>query len=440
MDREFRRKIEKKIVDYFERPDDPILLIDGARQIGKSHVIRRLGKAHFEHFLEINLVEDKYRNRYFEKVRNTKEFYFAVQSIAESKFGNKDDTLIFIDEIQEYPELITLLKFLREDGKYRFIASGSLLGVTLKKTLSIPIGSISIERMYPMDFEEFLWAEGRNEEFIENVKKALFVDKNVPEGVHKRMLSLFKEYLICGGLPFCVNLMLSENDIIRLRDAQKEIHSMYIDDSTKYDKENKLHTKDIFELIPSNMENKKRRIFIKDIENKEDARFESYKEDFDDLISSGVVLKSNCCNNPTFRLIEAAKRNLLKLFYGDVGLLTMVLYKNNVMPLLSDEPYANLGNVYETAVAMQLAAKGRELYYYDKKKLGEVDFLIDDYDTMSIIPIEVKSGKDYNEHNAIDKLVKSNKHTQRGYVLSNFNDTHNDGKLSYLPIYAVMFI
>lgn len=440
MANDFKRKMEETIKDNFKDANSPILLIDGARQVGKSYVIRKMGTIHFPHFVEVNLINDKNGDNVFENVRNTRDFYFAVQSISGNKLGNNEDTLVFIDEIQERPELLTLLKFLRTESRYRYIVSGSLLGITLKKTSSIPIGSISVKRMYPMDFEEFLWANGIDENAIDQLRESIFTRNEVPEGIHRRFLGLFKDYLIAGGLPYCVDNFVSESDIVSLRDIQSEIHSLYVDDASKYDSENKLHTKDIYELIPSNIENKRKRIFVKDVENKENARFSSYKEDFDDLVSSGIVLKALSCANPTFRLLETAKRNLIKLYLADIGILTGQLYRYNVKPLRDDRPCVNLGNVYETVAAVELASSGHELYYYDNKKSGEVDFLIDDYDNLTIIPIEIKSGKDAHVHSAMDNLIENDKGIVNAYVLSNEGKIAKEGRITYLPIYSLMFL
>ena len=440
MDIIFKRKIEKTIEDYFNNPDSPILIIDGARQIGKTFVIRKLGKKHFKNYVEINMIEDKTNNRLFENVKNTKEFYFAIQSYHGKKIGDGENTLIFIDEIQEYPELFTLLKFINEEKKYRFIASGSLLGVTLKKTSSIPIGSISVKRMYPMNFEEFLWANDFDEDFIKELRDSVFKNKEVPLGIHNRILALFKDYLISGGLPQCVNLFLAKQDLISLRDTQKEIFEYYGDDATKYDLKNKLHTKAILDLIPSNIENKRKRIYFKDIEGIEKARFEKYQEDFDVLVASGVALETNCSSIPSFRLLESEKRNLVKLYLADIGVLTSLLYKYNVKAIIDDIPHINLGNVYETAIAIELKSKGYDLFYSDNKKLGEIDFLIDDYDSLSVVAIEVKSGKDYKKHNALDLHLQENKEISKAIVLSNSNKIEENGKILYAPIYSVMFL
>lgn len=436
----FRRRIEGTILDYFKTDDAPILLIDGARQIGKSYIVRELGKEHYRNYVEINLAEDKDGNGIFRDIRDTRALYMAIQSISGRILGDSKDTLVFIDEVQEYPHILTMFKFLRQENRYKFIASGSLLGVTLRKSASIPVGSVSVRRMYPMNFTEFLWANGIDDDLIGQLQDASKGIVSVPDGIHLRMMRLFKDYLICGGLPYCVNLFLEGHEIVSVRDAQLEIFEMYKTDASRYDEENKLRTRLILDLVPSMIENKKKRIYAKDIESKDKARFANYREDFETLVCSGVVLETVCCANPAFRLLESAKRNMVKLYMADIGLLTAILYRYNVTPFISEQSPVNLGNVYETVVAIELASNGHDLFYTDNKRLGEVDFLVDDYDTLGVKMLEVKSGKDFRNHRSLDNYLGSDNGTSQGIVLSNNPQVERTGDVTYMPIYMSTFI
>ena len=435
------RKIEKDIRNYLEETSNKILLIEGARQIGKSFIIRYVGKEMFPHFVELNLVEDKQGPRYFENVRSTEDFYLVLSSIYGSNLNNSKDTLVFIDEIQEYPQLITLLKFLRQENRYRYIASGSLLGITLKRTTSIPIGSIQIKEMYPLDFEEFLIANNIGTDTISYLKECY--DKNLSpnNGVHERILSIFKRYLIVGGMPDAVNEFLTTKNITKIREIQNDIHRLYGDDATKYDEENKLKIKRIYNLLPSFLAQKKKRLVFKDIEDKKGKRSKEYEEEIDYLIDSGITLKTKAISNPKFPLMESEQKNLLKLYLNDVGILSGLLYKTNIKPLIDNETSVNLGAVYECVVAMELKSLGHSLFYYDNKKYGEVDFLIDDFSLLSVVPIEVKSGKDYKVHSSLSRFVTTEEYgIKEGVVLSNTGEIHLDGKIRYLPVYMSMFL
>ncbi len=353
----------------------------------------------------------------------------------------KSNTLVFLDEIQQYPQFLTLLKFLKQDDRFTYICSGSLLGVTLSKTTSIPIGSIDVVHMYPLDFEEFLLANGFNSFAIAALKEKFQKLESLDERSHDNVLGLFKKYLLIGGMPDAVNSFIKEKNIVEVRKIQNDIRAYYGDDAGKYDKEHKLKIKRIYDLIPSNLENKKKRVVVKEIEKKKGQRYSDFQDEFDYLIASGIALEVRALSTPTFPLVESSGKNLLKLYLNDVGILTGILYKNNINVVLSDERSVNLGSVYESVVASELQAHGHRLFYYDNRTNGEVDFLIDDYENLSSLPIEVKSGKDYTVHSAINKfLANKDYHVKKGYVLSNHRDIYEKKGILYLPIYMVMFL
>ena len=438
------RKIEKKIENYLKNPSNKIMLIDGARQIGKSYIIRyvctEVLKNKFKNYIEINFVEDSISDRVFANINSKEDFYLQLSMIAGNKMGNKDNTVIFIDEIQEYPQFLTLLKFLKQDDRFTYICSGSLLGVTLLKTPSIPIGSIDINHMYPLDFEEFLLANGFNSSAINILKQNFENLTSLDETTHNKMLDLMKKYLFTGGMPDAVNSFLKNQNIMEVRRIQSTISDLYGDDASKYDREHKLKIKRIYDLIPSTLENKKKRIVVQDIEGIKGKRFSSYQNEFDYLISSGIALEVKALSTPVFPLIQSSNKNLLKLYLNDVGLLTNILYKHNIRAILNDEKSINLGAVYESFVASELKAHGYNLFYYDNKANGEVDFLIDDYNNLSVLPLEIKSGKDYTIHSAINKFIKNKDYNvKRGFVLSNERKIFEEDNIIYIPIYFIMF-
>ena len=435
------RKIESVIEEHFQSQSKKVLLIDGARQVGKTTIIRYVGQKLFENFIEINMVEDVLGNQLFSNVKTVEDFYLQVSMLAGDKMKEKENTLIFIDEIQAYPHLLTLLKFLSQDNQFTFIASGSLLGVALQETTSIPMGSIRKVRMFPLDFEEFLYANGLNKMFLSNIRKKYENLETLDEPTHYKMMDLFKKYLLVGGLPDAVNAFLETKNIQAVREIQNEIHDYYAVDASKYDADNKLKIRRIYDLIPSNMENKKKRIIVKEIENKKGKTFDNYRDEFEYLIGAGIALNVQAISNPTFPLIESAGKNLMKLYLNDVGILTGILYRNNIRAILDDQKSINLGSVYETVVASELIAHGHKLFYYDNRNKGEVDYLIDDYDSLSVVPIEVKSGKDYTVHSALNTFVQNEEYgVKKAIVLSNERQITVKGKIIYLPIYYLMFL
>ena len=437
------RKITKRIEEYLSSDSNRMLLIEGARQIGKSYIINHVGSKMFANYIEINMEKDKLGDRIFAEAKTTKDFYMALSIVAGDKMKEKSNTLVFIDEIQAYEHLLTLVKFLMEENRFTYIASGSQLGVTLKNTQSLPIGSLDIEDMYPLDFEEFLYANGVGQMAVESMRESFKNRESLQETIHQKIMDLFKKYLLVGGLPKAVKTFVQTHNVAEFRSVQNEAHQLYGVDASKYEEENnkKLKIRRIYDMIPSSLENKKKRIVIKDIEDKKWKRAEDYLEEFDYLIHSGVSLEVKAISTPTYPLIENSGKNLLKLYLNDVGILSGIYYKNNIKAIMTDVKSINLGAIYETVVAQELKAHGFALHYYDNKKIGEVDFIIDDVDNLSNIPIEVKSGKDYKIHSALDKFLSNKDYNiKKAYVFSNEPKVYTENNITYLPIYYVMFL
>lgn len=436
-----QRKFTSLIEHYLTEEKDKILLVNGARQIGKSYLIRYVGKKLYSHYVEINLQKDKDGVSIFSNVHTTNELYMQVSTIANEVLGDKSDTLIFLDEIQVYPHLMTMLKFLREEGRYQFIASGSQLGVALAETTSVPIGSVAIETMYQLDFEEFLWASGVGTEAIDGMRKYYQNEQPLPDGLHRFMLQQFKYYLLVGGLPDAVNHFVASHNMREVRRIHHDIHELYRTDASQYDDERKLKIRRIYDMIPSQLENKKKRIVYQSIEEKKGKRFSDYEDEFEYLIESGITLDVKAVSTPKYPLSESSSKNLMKLYLNDVGLLTYLLYDLNINAVLQEERSVNLGAVYESVVAQELKAHGYQLYYYDNKKKGEVDFLINNVHTIRVLPIEVKSGKDYTEHSALTKFLNDKEYViDQAIVLSNEQRVYKEKGICYMPIYFVMFL
>lgn len=435
------RKFEKRIEEFFRKEPNKILLVNGARQIGKSYLIRYVGKKMFKNYVEINLKEDKESRGIFATVRSTGDFYIQLGVIAGNRLGTKENTLVFLDEIQSYPHLMTMLKFLNQEGRYTYVASGSQLGVALMQTASVPIGSIAIEEMYPLDFEEFLLATGSGQEAIDGMREKFLAGEALNESLHNYLLQQFKLYLLVGGLPEAINKFLENRNIAQVRKVQREIYNLYRIDASQYDAEKKLLIRKIYDMIPSNMENKKKRIVVKRVEETgSHKQFSDYADEFEYLTNSGIALGVQAVSNPRFPLLQSENKNLLKLYMNDVGLLTNLLYGLNINAVLRDERSINLGSVYETAVAQELHAHGFALHYYDNKQKGEVDYLIDDYEHLTVLPIEVKSGKDYTIHSALNNFMNTpDYHIQKAVVLSNEREISVKNGITYLPVYYCMF-
>ncbi|MBP5365503.1 MAG: ATP-binding protein [Bacteroidales bacterium] len=436
-----QRKYSRRLEEFLRNEPDKIMLLNGARQIGKSYLIRQVGRTMFKNFIEINLKEDYEGAQVFATVRTTDDFYIQLGAFAGSRLGTRENTLVFLDEIQSYPHLMTMLKFLNQEARFRYIASGSQLGVALAQTASVPIGSVAIEEMYPLDFEEFLLATGCGQETIDAVRGKFRAHESLNESMHKFMLYRFKQYLLVGGLPEAVNKFLATSNIAQVRKVQRDICNLYRIDASQYGNDRKLHIRRIYDMIPSYMENRKKRVVVKQIEqSKGHKQYSDYADEFEYLTNSGIALAVVAASNPKFPLLESTTKNLLKMYLNDVGLLTSMLYGLNINSILMDEKSVNLGSVYETVVAQELHAHGYPLRYYDNKQKGEVDFLVDDYSNLSVLPIEVKSGKNYKAHSALNKFMNTAEYgIRRSVVFSNARDVVDSGGIVYMPIYYCMF-
>ena len=295
--------------------------------------------------------------------------------------------------------------------------------------------------MYPLDFEEFLWATGVSKEWVEHIRGSFEREESLDESTHEILLKRFQYYLLVGGLPEAVNKYLEDRNMVRVRRVHRDIHELYRIDASQYDDEHKLKIRRIYDLIPSNLENKKKRIVYNKIENKTGKHFADYADEFEYLTNSGVALEVLAISNPHFPLAESQQKKLIKLYLNDVGLLTHLLYGLNVNAVLQDARSINLGTVYESVVAQELAAHQFKLHYYDNKQKGEVDFLIDDYDTLQVLPLEIKSGKDYTEHSALSKFLATPEYgIARAIVFSNERQVCKKKGVTYMPVYYCMFL
>lgn len=435
------RKIEQYIKEYLLSKNDKILCIVGARQIGKTYIISKVIHDLFENCIEINFDADEKSDQYYKNIRTIQDFYIQLSINYGNIMDKKENTVVFLDEIQIYPQYFSLLKQLSKDGRYTFICSGSSLGVEINDTGLSPMGSITIKNMYPMDFEEFMIANGTGEEALNFIRKSYKECKSLSESLHNSLMNSFYAYLYTGGLPDCVKTYVEEKNVMKIKDIQKDIHSFYKKDASKYDKERGLSIKKIYDILPSNIDNKVKRIQYKTIENIDQADFKRYQDDFEYLTKSGIAIECKAISEPKYPLIQSSNKNLIKLYMNDVGILTYLLYRNNINAILQNRSGVNLGAVYETAVIQELTAHGHTCYYYDRKKVGEVDFLIDDYENLCTLPIEVKSGKEGYTMHAMPKLLETeNYRMKRGIVLSNDREVKTEDKIIYMPIYYSAFI
>ncbi len=431
------RKITSKLVEWKET-SNKALMITGARQVGKTYIIREFLKNEVgeENFVEFNLIENDEVRETIDNAKSSQDLLFRLSALS-NKPLIKGKTVIFLDEVQICSNIITAIKFLVEEGSYRYVLSGSLLGTELKSIKSIPVGYLETLQMYPFDFEEFLIANKLNKEVIGKLKHNFETLTEIDPIVHEKLVDMFQLYLIVGGMPSVVKKYLETNNLKDVVLEQNNICNLYMADISKYDSENKLYIKEIFDLIPSELNNQNKRFIMKNLN--ENIKFSRYENSFIWLKDAGVALPCFCADDVKSPLILSKSRNLFKLFHCDVGLLASQYMDNNLqIKILNKEKDINFGSVYENAVAEELTSKGFDLYYYKSKKYGELDFLIENKG--EVIPIEVKSGKNYQKHNALDNILNLTEYNvSKAYILSNAN-IHVEGKKIYLPVYMIMFL
>lgn len=431
-----QRKIEKRIRDFYEG-DKKALLITGARQVGKTYIIREFGKTSFDSFIEINFLENRTAQALFENANNSADILLRLSALTDQPLI-PGKTLIFFDEVQECKELVTAIKFLVEEGSYRYILSGSLLGVELRDIRSVPVGYMDIMEMYPLDFEEFSLANGVAQNVIDRLRENYEKREPVDDFVHGKMMELFRLYLIVGGMPSVVSRYLETNNLQEVTREQRAILTLYRRDIAKYDPDNKLYLEDIFGLIPSELNAKNKRFILKNLN--ENFKFSRYQNSFLWLKNAGVALPTFSVTEPTVPLMLNKSANLFKLFLSDVGLLAAMYMDGIQLKILNHEKDINFGSVYENAAAQELKAHGFELYYFNSKKQGEIDFVVEQ--NGNALPVEIKSGKDYTRHAALDNVLGNSDYAiPKAYVFHNGNVYDMDaGRVVYYPMYMLMFL
>lgn len=428
-----KRNLDEYLSEYYKTSRNALLLT-GARQTGKTYACRNLGRQ-FKYFIEINFIENPELADVFSNVTSADEIILRLSAAADKPM-EPGQTLIFFDEVQKCDNLITAIKFLVDDGRFRYILSGSLLGVELKDIKSQPVGYMGVKEVFPLDFEEFSINLGVSEMVRSNLKECWDLRRPIDPVVHRKMLQVFRLYLIVGGMPAAVAEYVATNNVANVMRVQNDIIALYRKDISQYATHDKLKIKEIFDIVPSELSAKNKRFILKNMN--EHARYDRYQYSFLWLKDAGVVIPVYNVSEPIVPLKLSETRNLFKLFSNDVGLLAAQYAEGIQLKILTDDSSVNIGSVYENAIAQELVAHGLAPYYYNNKRRGEVDFVVARGE--EIVPLEVKSGKDYHKHAALINLLAD--HPDADYfpiVLCNGN-FETVGKITYAPVYMIMFI
>lgn len=430
-----KRKIEKDIMRWIEG-SDKALLIYGVRQAGKTFIVRECLKAAGCDYIEFNLIRQPEIVDILNGATGIDDLILKLSLYSDKKII-PGKTFFFFDEIQRYKEILTKIKFLVDDKRFRYILSGSLLGVEIVNLKSAPVGYLQTLNMYPLVFEEFLQIFNVGDPVLDMLRKAFAAKTPVDDVIHGKIMEMFNLYLIIGGMPAAVEKYRTTGSIDDVMDEHRAIIEQYKLDFTQYEAENrKLIITHVYELIPAELNEKNKRFMIADI--KKGLRYDRVEDSFTWLWKAGVALGVFNTTEPTVPLMLNEKSTLFKLFLSDVGLLTTIYGKACKLKIVSKEKDVNKGAVYENVVAQELHAHGYPLYYYNSKKKGELDFVVEN--AGRVLPIEVKSGKDYEKHSALDNVMAVTEYgIEEAYIFTNDNIKTN-GKLTYLPIYMVMFL
>lgn len=431
-----KRKAEGQLREWKRTKGSEALLVMGARQVGKTFLIDKFVHEHYRNVVKFDLIDQTEVLNAFDAARSSQDLFLAISAYADAPL-KAGCTAIFIDEVQECKEALTLIKYLTQRTDYDYILSGSLLGVELKDLRSAPVGYLRIVEMYPLDFQEFCWANGVGEEAWAEIAGAFEQRRPVNQAVHERFLKLFHRYLLTGGMPRPVSGFIEDYDAQALTGRQNDIIQLYRYDIAKYASGGKkLAIREIFDEMPSQLDSQTKRFNFSAIAPR--GTYERYKDDFIWLVDAGVAIPVRNVSEPKRPLRLAENRSFFKLFMNDVGLLSAACGMEVVRDLVSNDFSVNYGAIYENAVAQELHAHGRGGYFFRNRKLGEIDFLVQN--RAGVLPVEVKSGKTYKRHSALAQLLATaNYGIEQAVVLCESNVEVN-GPIAYLPVYMVALL
>lgn len=430
------RKAKTQFESWLALSPNKALLVKGARQVGKSYLIGAFASDAFEHVVVFDLVADTSVRDSFLAAKSADDLLMRM-TIAATEPMVAGKTVVVIDEVQRCPNVVTFIKYLVQRGDFRYILAGSLLGVELEGIDSLPVGYVEQVQMYPLDFEEFCWANGVASAVFDMLRDCLEQEKELPDYLYDRLISLFRQYVVVGGMPDAVNAFLATRNIDEVRKIHQDLHALYHDDIAKYaPPELRLVIRDIYDLIPSEVGSRNKRFKLSSIEGVK--RFSQVTDHFLWLSEAGVALPVYNVSAPVAPLLIGEQRNLFKLFYLDTGML-MSSYSKKVAQGVFDGAAEgsfgmNMGAAFEGFVAQELKAHGFRLRYFTSKKIGELDF-VEETLAGDVLAIEVKSGKRYRSHAALDNALATKGYgIDRALVFAESN-LFRDGDVLYLPVF-----
>ena len=431
-----KRSAYDQLLDWKSDNHRKALLVDGPRQVGKTYLLEEFGKREYRDLVKIDFLRDEKARERFGSATSAERVIELVSLEAGHELV-PGETLVFFDEVQRARNLVTFSKYLVIDGRFDVAMSGSMLGVELGGVKSWPVGYLRTIDMAPLTFEEFCWARGVPSSVIEQIQEGYETKKPLDGSIHSLLVDLFRQYLIIGGMPEAVQKSLdARNDLGAVRQVQTDLLALYREDIAKYAGNRALQVKAIYDAVPSQLSKENKRFQLKTLKN--GARFERYANDFAWLVAARSALKTVNVTDPKPMLARTEEQGRFKLYLSDVGMLFACYPAEVAMAALTGSKAVNFGAVYENAVAQELAALRSPLRYFHHSRKGEVDFLIETKKG-AVLPVEVKSGKDYKLHTALNNLLGTPEYgIEEAVVLSeaNVSQGQREGKpVHYLPLY-----
>ena len=432
------RKAYKQLASWKESRASRGLLVLGARQVGKTTLIEQFAHDRYDALLEINFYESAQAVEIVSAARDADDLFMRLSVLGQTEIV-PGKTLVFLDEIQECEDSLTWLKFLAERTDCDFVFSGSRLGLDSFDPRSLPVGFLQVISMYPLDFEEFCWAEGITRSTFDLIRACFQQRDEVPGYLHDLLMDTYYKYLLVGGLPRAVQEFEDTKSLPNVRTAQRQVHDLYAYDIAKYvrDKTEARQIRMVFDAIPGQLNEKNKR--FKYTRLGKSLRFANLETSFDWLSHAGVALSVTRVEEPLFPLGLHEDRSSLKLYSNDVGLLTSQIMGNVDLDILSKKSGINFGSIFENAAAQELTAQGFELHYYNTGTVGEIDFVLQ-RQSGDIMLVEIKSGKEYRRHSALSNLLATDNYAISEALVFCDANVSKEGRVDYLPIYMLGFL
>lgn len=429
-----QRSAMKKLYEWKKMKTRQALMITGARQVGKTTLVREFAFQEYRRLAEVNFFETPLAVETLVAAKNVDDLLLRLSALTGVSLV-PGETLLFLDEVQECKDMLTWMKFLTERANLDVILSGSLLGLdAYVQVRSLPVGFLRTIDMYPLTFEEFALSKGVASEVWEVMERSVLERREVPDYIHDLLIRKFREYLLVGGMPDAVQAYVNSSQIVPTREIQRDIFALYESDIVKYveDATESRQIKMVYESIPAQLNTPTKRFKYARIQK--NLRFANLETAFDWLTSAGIALEATRVGELDYPLGMHEDRTAFKFFLNDIGMLTSRLMGTVDIDVINGKTDINYGSLYEAVVAQELIAHGMVPHYYASKKRGEIDFVVEDQSTGAVTVIEVKSGKDYRRHSALTSLLESGE-VERAIVLCNGNVQQTDDRL-YIPVYA----